>query len=105
MNSLLWNIRSFINEDMLNLEAQRKDEETQKEEEVTEEQKRFMMWKMARGTFLCEDPNIERYTKFAVAVENEVQYYHVIYDEKKRATTQTSLDHLHKIVHRIESSK
>ena len=63
------------------------------------------MWKMARGTSLFEDPNVERYTKVAVAVQNEVQYYHVIYDEKKSATTQISLNHLHKIVDRIESSK
>ena len=89
---------------MLKLETQRKDEERQ-EEEVTEEQKRFMMWKMARGTSLSEDPNVERYTKVAGAVQDEVQCDHVIYDEKKRATTQTSLDHLHKIVDRIESSK
>ena len=96
--------KGLINEDMLELEAQRKDEERQ-EEEVTEEQKRFMTWKMARGTSLLEDPNIEWYTKVAVAVQNEVQCYHVIYDEKKSATTQISLNHLHKIVDSTESSK
>ena len=34
-----------------------------------------------------------------------IQCYHVIYDEKKRATTQTSLHCLFKWVHRLESSK
>ena len=97
--------KELINEDMLKLETQRKDEERQEEEEVTEEQKRFMMWKMARWTSLSEDPNVEQYTKVAGAVQDEVQCFHVFYDEKKRATTQTSLDHLHKTVDRIESSK
>ena len=43
--------------------------------------------------------------KVAAAVQNAIQYYHVIYDEKKRATTQTSLDRFFKRVNRIESSK
>ena len=38
----------LIDEDLMELEAQRKDEERQ-EEEVTEELKRFMMQEMARG--------------------------------------------------------
>ena len=45
------------------------------------------------------------YTKVAAAVQNAIQCYHVIYDEKKRATTQTLLDHFFKRVDRIESSK
>ncbi|KAJ8776637.1 hypothetical protein J1605_015226 [Eschrichtius robustus] len=45
------------------------------------------------------------YTKAAAAVQNAIQRYRVIYDEKKRATTQTSLDHFFKRVDRIESSK
>ena len=66
---------------------------------------------MARGSSLFEeallvfeaqDLNIEWYTKVAAAIQNAIQCYHVIYDEKKRATTQTSLDHR---VDRIESSK
>ena len=40
--------QEFINEDLLKLEAQRKDKERQ-EEEVTEEPKRFTMQEMARG--------------------------------------------------------
>ena len=81
------------------LEAQRKDEERQ-EEKVTAEPKRFTMQEMARGFSLCEealllleaqDPNVEQNTKFAVAVQNAIQCYRVIYNEKKIAT-QTSLD-------------
>ena len=69
---------------------------------------------MARGFPLCEeallvfeaqDPNIEQYTKVAAAVQSAIQCYCVIHDEKKRATTKTSLDHFFKRVDRIESSK
>ena len=42
--------------------------------------------------------------KFAV-VQSAIQWYHVIYDEKKRSTTQTSLGHFFKRVDRIEPSK
>ena len=41
----------------------------------------------------AQDLNIEQYTKVVEVVQNVIQCYHVIYDEKKRATTQTSLDH------------
>ena len=41
--------QEFINEDLLKLEVQRKDEERQEEEEVTEEPERFTMQEMARG--------------------------------------------------------
>ena len=40
---------ALTNEDLMELEAQRKDEERQEEEEVTEEPKRFTMQEMARG--------------------------------------------------------
>ena len=82
------------------LEAQRKDEEGQ-EEEVTEEPKRFTMQEMAREfslfeeallVFEAQDLNVEQYMKVAAAIQNANQGYHVICDEKKRATTQTSLD-------------
>ena len=56
---------------------------------------------------VCEaqDPDVKWYTKVAADVQNAIQYYRVIYDEKKRATTQTSQDHFFKKVDRIESSK
>ncbi|XP_057575413.1 tigger transposable element-derived protein 1-like isoform X2 [Hippopotamus amphibius kiboko] len=104
----------LTNEDLMELEAQRKDEERQKEEEATEEPKRFTTQEMARGfslfeaallVFEAQDPNVERYTKVAAAVQNAIQCYRVIYDEKKRATTQTSLDRFFERVDRIKSSK
>ena len=97
----------------MELETQRKDEERQ-EEEVTEEPKRFTTQEMARGFSLFEEallvseaqePNVEWYTKVAAAVQNAIQCYCVIYDKKKRVTTQTSLDHFFKRVDRVESSK
>ena len=41
----------------------------------------------------------------STAIQNSIQCYHVICDEVKRATTQTSLDLFFKTVGRIESSK
>ena len=104
----------LTNEGLMELEAQKKDEERQEEEEVTEEPKRFTMQEMARGLFSSEeallvfeaqDPNIKWYTKVAAAIQNAIQCYCVIYDEKKIATTQTSLDPFFKRVDQIESSK
>ena len=104
----------LTNEDLMELEAQRKDEEKQEEEKITEEGKRFTMQEMARGfslfeeallVFEAQDQNIEWYAKAAAAVQNAIQCYRVIYDEKKRATTQTSLDGFFKRVDRTESTK
>ena len=90
----------LTNEDLMELEAQRKDKERQEEEEVTEELKRFTTQEIARGfslfeeallVFEAQDPNVEQYMKVAAAVQNAVEHYYVIYDEKKRATTQTYL--------------
>ena len=109
----LWQ-EKITNEDLIEVEAQRKDEGKQEEEEVTEQLKRFTMQEMARGfslfeeallVFETQDPNVERYTKVAADVQNAIQCYRVIYDEKKRAATQTSLDGIFKSVDRIESSK
>ena len=46
---------ALTNEDLIELEAQRKNEERQEEEEVTEEPKSFMMPEMARGFSLFEE--------------------------------------------------
>ena len=68
--------------------------EQQEEEEVTVELKRFTMQEMARRfslfeeallVFEAQDPNVEWYTKVAAAVQNAIQYYHVIYDGKKKS--------------------
>ena len=84
--TLLYNIvavqhEELTNEDLMELETQRKDEERQ-EEEVTEEPKRFTMQEMARGfslfeeallVFEAQDPKVVWYTKLAAAVQNSIQ--------------------------------
>ena len=55
--------------------------------------------------FEAQDPSVGWYMKVAVAIQNVIQYYRGIYDEKKRATTQTLLDCSFKKADRIESSK
>ena len=53
---------------------------------------------MARFS-LCEEALLgfwgtgprEWYTKFAAAIQNAIQGYHVIYDDRKRVTTQQSM--------------
>ena len=45
----------LTNENLMELEAQRKDEERQEEEEVAEEPKKFMMQEMTRGFSLFEE--------------------------------------------------
>ena len=73
--------QEHTNEDLMELEAQRKDEERQEEEEVTEEPKRFTTQEMARGfslfeeallVFEAQDLNVEWYTKVAAAVQNAI---------------------------------
>ena len=62
------------------------------EEEVTEEPKRFTTQEMAREFSLFEealliseaqDLNVEWYRKVAAAIQNAIQCYRVICDEKK----------------------
>ena len=69
----------LTNEDLMELETQRKGEERQEEEEATEELKRFTLQEMARGfsvfeeallVFEAQDLNVERYTKVAAALQN-----------------------------------
>ena len=55
--------------------------------------------------FEAQAPNVGWYMKVAAAIQNVIQCYRGIYDEKKRATTQTLLDCSFKKVDRIESSK
>ena len=81
----------------MELEAQGKDEERQEEKEVTEEPKRFTTQEIARGSSLFEeallvfetpDLNVKQYMNFGAAIQNAIQCYCIIYDEKKkRATT------------------
>ena len=85
----------------MELEAQRKDEKKQEEEEGTEEPKRFTTQEMTRGcslfqetlvVFEAQDLKAKWYMKVKVAIQNAIQYDPAIYDEKKRATTQTPLN-------------
>ena len=92
--------------------AQTKDEERQ-EKEVTEEPKRFMTQEMSRRFSLFEEAlfvlrhrtQTEQYTTVTAVVQNVIQCYHVIYDEKKRTTTQASLESFFRRIGRIESNK
>ena len=82
---------ALTNEDLMELEAQRNDEERQEEEEVTEELKKLLMLEMARFSLFeeallvieAQNPNVEWYTKVTAAIQNPIQLYHVIYDTKK----------------------
>ncbi|KAF5889018.1 tigger transposable element-derived protein 1-like isoform X1, partial [Clarias magur] len=83
----------LTNEDLMELEAQRQEEERLEEDNVMEQPKRFTKQEMARGfslfekalsVFEAQDPNVERYTKMAAAVQNAIQCYRSIYEEKKR---------------------
>ena len=97
----------------MELEAQRKDKEGKKEE-VTEELKRFTLqgiagefsvFEEALLIFEPQDPNVDWYTKVAAAIHYVVYCCLVIYDKKKRAATQTSLNPFLKRVDRTESTK
>ena len=66
-------------------------QERQEEEEVTEKPKRFTAQEMARGfsifekallVFEAKDRNVEQYMEVTTAVQDTIQCYHVIYDEK-----------------------
>ena len=65
----------------------------------------FSLFEEALLVFEAQDSNLEWYMKVAAAIQNAIQCYHVIYNEKKRATTQTSPDCFFKTIDRIESSK
>ena len=67
--------------------------------------RRFSLFEETLLVFEAQDPNVELYTKVASTVQNAIQCYYVISDEKKRATSQTSLDCFFKRVDRIEASK
>ena len=45
--------------------------------------RRFSLFEEVLLVFEAQDPNAEQYTEVAAAVQNAVQCYRVIYDEKK----------------------
>ena len=65
----------------------------------------FSLFEEALFIFEARDLNVEWYMKVAAAVQKAIQCYCVIYDEKKGATTQISLDCFFKRVDRTKSSK
>ena len=75
----------LTNEELMELEAWRKDEERHEEEEVTAEPKRFTAQETARGFLYLGGAGPERYMKLAAAVQKAIQCYCVIYDEKKKS--------------------
>ena len=114
LNSLVCNeeLANETDEDLMESEAQRKDNERQEKEDLTEEPKRFTRQERARGfskhCSYCEaqDLTVEWYREVATALQNAIQYYRVLYEEeKKRATNQTSPDHFFKGADKIASSK
>ena len=58
--------------------------------------RRFSLFEEALLVFEAQKPNLEQYMKVAATIQNATQCSGVIYDEKQRATTQTSLDHFFK---------
>ena len=49
----------------------------------------FSVSEEALFVFEAKDSNVEWYTKVTAAIQNAVQCHRAIYDERKRATTQT----------------
>ncbi|XP_068229455.1 tigger transposable element-derived protein 1-like [Palaemon carinicauda] len=89
------------NQDLMELEAQQRVEE-EEEEETPVPMKKFETKLLAEGFSLIDkaialfeqqDPNIERCTKVANQLNDAIQCYRIIYDEKKKKTVQSSLDH------------
>ena len=72
---------------------------------VQEVARGFSLFEETLLVYKVQEPNIEKYIKIAAPVQNAIQHYYSIYDEKNRATTQISLDCFFKKVDRIESSK
>ena len=82
----------LTNEDSMGLDAQTSKDEDRLEEGVTEEPKRFTtrgvsLLEEALLVFEAQEPNVEQYTKAVAAVQNAVQCYCVIYDQRKGVTS------------------
>ena len=59
---------------------------------MQEMERGFYFFEKALLVFAVWDLNLGWYRKVAGAVQNAIQHYYSIYDEKNRATTQMSLD-------------
>ncbi|XP_067932973.1 tigger transposable element-derived protein 1-like [Watersipora subatra] len=80
------------NQDLMELEAQQRVEEEEEEEETPVPMKKFETKLLAEGfslidkaiaLFKLQDPNIERCTKVANQLNDTIQCYRIIFDEKK----------------------
>ena len=45
----------------------------------------FSLFEEALLVFEAQEPNVKGYMKFAAVVQSAIQWYHVIYDEKKKS--------------------
>ncbi|KAK4309194.1 hypothetical protein Pmani_010858 [Petrolisthes manimaculis] len=101
--------KELTNDKLRELEKQRKEGE---EEEVEVPAKHFQTKVMAQAFALVEeamallesqDPNEERHVKVSSAVSDALKCYQVIYDEKKKAVTQSSIHRFFKRVDKHET--
>ena len=104
--------KGLSHEDLMEVEAQRKNRESQEEEEGAEEPERFTMqergfslFEEALLVFETQDPNVELFMKVARAIQNAIQCYQVIHDEKKRVDCLEITELFFKRVDRIESAR
>ena len=97
----------LTNEDLIILEEQSRPEKEQEEagaEEVIPVRKfdtklmaeAFTLIEKGLQLFENQDPNAERFSKVSTAIRDTINCYQIIYDEKKKKKTQTSLDSLFK---------
>jgi hypothetical protein len=103
--------KELTNEDLMELEAHRKEDEVSEEEQEAEPPKTFVtkqlaecfgMIEKALAGFEAQDPSIERFRKVHAAVHDAIACYRLIYGEKKKASVQTSLDKYLKKAERID---
>jgi hypothetical protein len=89
------------NETLMKLEDQRNKDDVSEEEQETEPPKRFKTKQLAEcfnmidkglAGLEAQDPNTERFAKVFRAVRDAIASYKLIYDEKKKATVQISVD-------------
>ena len=92
--------KELTNEALMDLGAQRKDEERQRKQKELKN-RRDCNARDGQGieeallAFEIQDLNLEWYTKVAAAVQNAIQRYRVIYEEGRRATTQMPWNHFY----------
>ncbi|XP_045111390.1 tigger transposable element-derived protein 1-like [Portunus trituberculatus] len=105
--------KELSNDELQELEKQRKEAEEAEEEEVEMPPKHFQTKKMAEAfasieaalaNFEEQDPNEERHAKVSAAVHDALKCYHVIYEEKKKAVSQSSLHRFFKRVDKREAT-